>query len=472
MVRRDLRAAALRVDRRAVPVDDEFVEGVLEVAARIRLAEQPAAIGLVLREEPGRVGLAVQPVRAQLRRLRHDDVAVERQFGFAARIAPRPRVAKPQLRQHIDVGVFRTAIVDRDPDQNVRRRRLRVFGDDVEVAIGVEDAGVEQLELRIEVAAPPVFFDQLRIRESPLGILVERLEIGVRGRRVQVVVALLDVLAVVAFAVGQAEQPLLQDRVVAVPQRQGETQDLLIVADAVQAVLTPAVGPAAGGVVAERFPGRPARTVVLADGAPLTLAQVRAPLLPSESPRAHSSGFLRPWRLDAAACRTFRETAERVAHRTGMATRAPSLHWPEYLIEAGAIGTFMVSAAVFAAVLYYPSSPMSGAVSNELVRRALMGLAMGATAVAIIYSPWGQRSGAHMNPAVTLTFFRLGKVASAGPRRLRHRSIRRRHRRDRRGRRRPCAASSRTPRCTTSRPCLDRRATPSPSSRRRRSPSS
>src|SRR5438876_986557 len=71
----------------------------------------------------------------------------------------------------------------------------------------------------------------------------------------------------------------------------------------------------------------------------------------------------------------------------------------------------MVSAAVFAAVLYHPSSPISGAISNELVRRALMGLAMGSTAVAIIYSPWGQRSGAHMNPAVTLTFFRLGKVA-------------------------------------------------------------
>ena len=86
-------------------------------------------------------------------------------------------------------------------------------------------------------------------------------------------------------------------------------------------------------------------------------------------------------------------------------------HWPEYLIEAGAIGTFMVSAAVFTTVLYHPSSPFSGAISNELVRRALMGLAMGSTAAAIIYSPWGQRSGAHMNPAVTLTFFRLGKVA-------------------------------------------------------------
>jgi len=40
-----------------------------------------------------------------------------------------------------------------------------------------------------------------------------------------------------------------------------------------------------------------------------------------------------------------------------------------------------------------------------------MGIAMGSTAVAIIFSPLGKRSGAHFNPSVTLTFFRLGKVA-------------------------------------------------------------
>jgi aquaporin Z len=35
---------------------------------------------------------------------------------------------------------------------------------------------------------------------------------------------------------------------------------------------------------------------------------------------------------------------------------------------------------------------------------------MGLTAISLIYSPWGQRSGAHFNPSVTLTFLHLGKI--------------------------------------------------------------
>jgi aquaporin Z len=90
--------------------------------------------------------------------------------------------------------------------------------------------------------------------------------------------------------------------------------------------------------------------------------------------------------------------------------RALQQHWPEYLIEAWALGMFMVSAAVFTALFEYPGSPVHQLFPNGTTRRGLIGLAMGLTAIALIYSPWGQRSGAHMNPATTLTFLRLGKV--------------------------------------------------------------
>ena len=85
-------------------------------------------------------------------------------------------------------------------------------------------------------------------------------------------------------------------------------------------------------------------------------------------------------------------------------------HWPEYLIEAGGLGVFMISACVFGALLEHPASPVRQTIEDSFARRVLMGMAMGLTAVAIVYSPWGKRSGAHLNPAVTLTFFRLGKV--------------------------------------------------------------
>ena len=90
--------------------------------------------------------------------------------------------------------------------------------------------------------------------------------------------------------------------------------------------------------------------------------------------------------------------------------RALQQHWPEYLIEAWALGTFMISAVMFTALLEYPGSPLHQLIPNPHVRRALIGIAMGLTAIALIYSPWGQRSGAHMNPATTLTFLRLGKI--------------------------------------------------------------
>ncbi len=85
-------------------------------------------------------------------------------------------------------------------------------------------------------------------------------------------------------------------------------------------------------------------------------------------------------------------------------------HWPEYLMEAAELGIFMISACVFTAILWHPASPVRQAIADPVLRRVLTGIAMGLTAVCIIYSPWGKQSGAHFNPSVTLTFFRLGKI--------------------------------------------------------------
>jgi aquaporin Z len=85
-------------------------------------------------------------------------------------------------------------------------------------------------------------------------------------------------------------------------------------------------------------------------------------------------------------------------------------HLPEYAMEAFGLGLFMISACTFGTLLGHPDSPVHQAIPNPVLRRLLMGIAMGLTAILNIYSPWGKQSGAHLNPSTTLTFFRLGKI--------------------------------------------------------------
>src|SRR5215469_8043450 len=85
-------------------------------------------------------------------------------------------------------------------------------------------------------------------------------------------------------------------------------------------------------------------------------------------------------------------------------------HWPEYLCEAAELGLFMISAGLFTILLWYPKSAVPTFIPSEFIRRMLTGIAMGGTAIALIFSPLGKRSGAHFNPAITLTYWRLGKV--------------------------------------------------------------
>jgi aquaporin Z len=86
-------------------------------------------------------------------------------------------------------------------------------------------------------------------------------------------------------------------------------------------------------------------------------------------------------------------------------------HWPEYLIEAWALGMFMISASLATTELEYPAAFLYKRIPSAALRLGLIGVTMGATAVTLIYSSWGKRSGAHMNPAVTLAFLSLGRIS-------------------------------------------------------------
>jgi aquaporin Z len=85
--------------------------------------------------------------------------------------------------------------------------------------------------------------------------------------------------------------------------------------------------------------------------------------------------------------------------------------WRLYIFEGVELALFMVSACLFTVILFLPSSPAVKLLPDQTLRRLLMGMSMGVTAVLIIHSPMGKRSGAHFNPAITLTYFRLGKIS-------------------------------------------------------------
>jgi aquaporin Z len=97
-------------------------------------------------------------------------------------------------------------------------------------------------------------------------------------------------------------------------------------------------------------------------------------------------------------------------HNSISALHGLRFHWPEYLMEAGELALYTFAVCVFATLLDHPASPVRQAIPGIFARRVIMGLAMGATVVGIVLSPWGKQSGAHFNPAVTFTFYRLGKV--------------------------------------------------------------
>ncbi len=192
--------------------DHVAVERVLHVRRRVGRTPQPFVVRLVLGEEQFRRAVARERVVAEFWMGRDHRSASLTQDRLRVVISPRPGVPEPQRRQQVQPGGLGAAIVDRHPDEDVVRPGLGVFDEHVEVPVIVEDPRVDQFVLEFLPRAPLVRLHEVPVGVLPLRVLVDLLHVRVGGRRVDVEVVLLDVLAVVSLAVGEPEHPLLQDR--------------------------------------------------------------------------------------------------------------------------------------------------------------------------------------------------------------------------------------------------------------------
>lgn len=86
-------------------------------------------------------------------------------------------------------------------------------------------------------------------------------------------------------------------------------------------------------------------------------------------------------------------------------------HGREYLMEGAGLAGFVVGASLLTVFLEHPELPVMRSVLGEYpaLRRVPLGIILGAYIMVVVYL-FGKRSGAHINPAVTWAFFRLGKI--------------------------------------------------------------
>ncbi len=300
IVRRDLGALLSGIHRALVALHHAVVDAVLDVRGVVLMSgEEPLVVRLVFGEEQRHLAFAAEGVLPQRRircrgracARRRVDLPEVRFMGSPADVGDprRPVVAEPERRQEVQFRRVRSPVGCGDLHQDVFRAGFGVLHENVEIAIGVEDAGVEEFILHLVPGATAVRLRQVGVGKGRLRVLVEVLHVRMGRRAVEVEVVFLDVLAVVPFAVGQAEEPFLENRVLPVPQGQREAQVHLLIGNAGQPVFAPAISAGAGMIVCEEIPGVAPLAVVLADRPPLSLTEVGTPFLPCGLPLA---GFL------------------------------------------------------------------------------------------------------------------------------------------------------------------------------------
>ena len=79
-------------------------------------------------------------------------------------------------------------------------------------------------------------------------------------------------------------------------------------------------------------------------------------------------------------------------------------------MEAAELGALMLGICLFGTLFYSSASPSADLALPHSIRAVLMGFCVAATTFLIIRSRFGRRSGAHFNPAITLTYLWLGRI--------------------------------------------------------------
>jgi aquaporin Z len=119
----------------------------------------------------------------------------------------------------------------------------------------------------------------------------------------------------------------------------------------------------------------------------------------------------------------FGETAAPVPGRSGSAVASTvgdtvvdgtekqgGWHWVEWGCEL--VGTTLLLLGGLSAVCadFAPGSPVASVVRDHSLRLLITGLLFGGTGSLVAVSPFGRRSGAHLNPALSLAFWRRGHM--------------------------------------------------------------
>jgi aquaporin Z len=115
-------------------------------------------------------------------------------------------------------------------------------------------------------------------------------------------------------------------------------------------------------------------------------------------------------KVAVSAGNALKSTAQSTPAPVLSAGKALQVHWLLYCCEASELAIFMFAACAFGVLCFDSTSAAVAWLPSALGRQALFGAIMGAVCTWIIVSPMGRRSGAHFNPACTLTYYRLGRV--------------------------------------------------------------